>query len=343
MTIRCLELPSELDLLMDMAMESFQYPENPEWSIQADEKETISSQLSVVRRLWPALRVVMVLYPSFRDQLLGYVWEEDGGPAGIVMYQPNAVLGGSTWIVSTVAVLPSYRRRGIGRRLVEAALADMRERGVSAVRLEVLAGNTPAYELYRSLGFEKYASGKALERASAELEPLARPPPPAGYRLVEQGRWDWKPRFEVASRVTPARVRAFRPLKKSDYYPPLPLRVLESVMSRLGGMTTLRFAAFREGEAAGSEEEHGLVAAVGGAVVRRKPGGVNQMSVRIDPAHPEIAGFLVGLLASEIDERSPGRRTILPVPDWQPAVLDAATGAGFEATREWHSLGMILD
>ncbi len=341
MAIRRLELPSELDLVVELVLESFQYPENPEWSIQEDEKESIGTQLAAVRRLWPILRLLTVLYPSFRDQLLGYIWEEGDEPAGMVMYQPNSILGGRTWIISNVGVLPAHRRKGIGRRLVEAGLADMREREVSTVRLQVLAGNTPAYELYRSLGFEKYASTKALERLAAEA--LTAPRPLAGYRMVRQSKWDWEPRFELASRVTPERVRAFRPLVKSDYFPPLPLRLLEGLMTRLGGLTTLAFAVCPDEGESGGDGPREAVFAVGRGIVRTKPGGVNQMGATIDPSHPATAGLLVRHVAAEVEALSPGRRTILPVPDWQPALLEAATEVGFEVAKEWHSLGMALD
>lgn len=56
-----------------------------------------------------------------------------------------------------VAVDPSVRGRGIGRRLVEAGLQRLRDLGVSSCFLEVRPENRPALALYRRLGFRQVA------------------------------------------------------------------------------------------------------------------------------------------------------------------------------------------
>jgi [ribosomal protein S18]-alanine N-acetyltransferase len=64
-----------------------------------------------------------------------------------------------TWLVAdelhvlNVATDPSHRRRGIGRALVDQAVAFAKERQVRIVLLEVRRGNQPAIRLYRSFGF----------------------------------------------------------------------------------------------------------------------------------------------------------------------------------------------
>lgn len=55
--------------------------------------------------------------------------------------------------LAELAVLPEYRRRGIGRRLVELMLTSCD--GVRTVCLEVRASNTPAIRLYEAMGFER--------------------------------------------------------------------------------------------------------------------------------------------------------------------------------------------
>jgi [ribosomal protein S18]-alanine N-acetyltransferase len=51
-----------------------------------------------------------------------------------------------------LAVAPQYRRRGVGRRLLDAFVERAREAGASRVHLEVRDGN-PAIDMYRSAGF----------------------------------------------------------------------------------------------------------------------------------------------------------------------------------------------
>jgi len=48
----------------------------------------------------------------------------------------------------------AYRRRGIGRRLIDAAIAKAHARGVTRIQLEVRADNAAAIALYRTTGFE---------------------------------------------------------------------------------------------------------------------------------------------------------------------------------------------
>ena len=51
-----------------------------------------------------------------------------------------------------LAVLPEYRKKGIGRKLVELMLTSVD--GLRTVCLEVRASNTPAIALYKAVGFE---------------------------------------------------------------------------------------------------------------------------------------------------------------------------------------------
>ena len=50
-----------------------------------------------------------------------------------------------------LAVLPEYRRKGIGRRLIELMLTSVD--GMRTVCLEVRASNIPAIALYEAMGF----------------------------------------------------------------------------------------------------------------------------------------------------------------------------------------------
>ena len=51
--------------------------------------------------------------------------------------------------VTNIAVFPDYRRHGVGRTLVQAALSEP----ITRLALEVRASNTAAIAMYRSLGF----------------------------------------------------------------------------------------------------------------------------------------------------------------------------------------------
>ena len=57
---------------------------------------------------------------------------------------------GHVW---TIEVLPPYRRRGIGRRLLEELERQWRARGATEFHLEVRVGNEPAIRLYEKMGY----------------------------------------------------------------------------------------------------------------------------------------------------------------------------------------------
>lgn len=59
-------------------------------------------------------------------------------------------------LVADLMVLNQFRRRGIGRRLLEAAVQYAAERKVRRLRVGVLAANRQARKLYESLGFQDY-------------------------------------------------------------------------------------------------------------------------------------------------------------------------------------------
>lgn len=70
------------------------------------------------------------------------------GYAGLAVQPPD-----EAW-VQNIAVRRDAQRRGIGRTLLEALLAEAGRRGVRKVLLEVAVDNGPAQKLYGDYGFE---------------------------------------------------------------------------------------------------------------------------------------------------------------------------------------------
>lgn len=52
-----------------------------------------------------------------------------------------------------IGILPEYRGRKIGPRLLAATIADAFEKGVARIELEVFAANERAFALYKKFGF----------------------------------------------------------------------------------------------------------------------------------------------------------------------------------------------
>ena len=62
--------------------------------------------------------------------------------------------------VGNVAVLPSYRRQGIARQLVQHAMALAKSKGCAVAELEVNTANVSAVALYQSCGFSVVSTRK---------------------------------------------------------------------------------------------------------------------------------------------------------------------------------------
>jgi len=92
---------------------------------------------------------------------------EAGSPLGFLL--ARAVLDEAE--ILSFAVAPGTRRRGLGRRLMEAALAELRARGVARVLLEVNATNGPARALYAGLGFTRVSERPAYYDTGGERRP----------------------------------------------------------------------------------------------------------------------------------------------------------------------------
>ena len=65
--------------------------------------------------------------------------------------------GGPEWELENIAVLPEFRRQGVGRALLSALLDEARVLQAERILLEVRASNQPAIRFYNSDGFQLLA------------------------------------------------------------------------------------------------------------------------------------------------------------------------------------------
>ena len=101
--------------------------------------------------------------------------ENAEGELGYLM----ARLSGEEGEILNLAVLPGYRRQGVGRRLLEHGLALLVGRGVREAYLEVRESNLAARDLYLGFGFRPVGVRPHYYRNPAEdaLVLRARLPP----------------------------------------------------------------------------------------------------------------------------------------------------------------------
>ncbi len=330
MGLRALHLPTDLVPVADMAVESFQYPENPAWSVQTDEKEQLVNGIRNVARIWPLVRLMRLVSPTMLDVFLGHAWEEDGKIVGVTIVQRR----GSTdvWVVGTVGVLPAYRRRGIARKLLMASMELMRERGAAQAVLAVIDGNLPAYELYQDLGFEHY--GGMIEFDARIDEPEPAPELPGGYVQKPLSAHDWQPRYELEKRICPESMQRYDPVTEGRFRRPLGMRLLYPILMLAQGVRDRDLAIHTEGD--------GQLVARGGHTLPTRGQGVNSLRARLDPAHPELAPYLMGKLIHDAMTLSPGRRIDMTVSEWMEHLVSEAGKHGLKRRLRYLLMGIDL-
>src|SRR5262245_42631210 len=100
----------------------------------------------------PMVGWLLKLVPAAENVFSGFIWTEDGrvvANASLMRATPRV------WTVANVVTLPEYRRRGIARALVVAAIDAARAHGAREVQLQVRDDNLGAKALYRQLGFQR--------------------------------------------------------------------------------------------------------------------------------------------------------------------------------------------
>ena len=90
-----------------------------------------------------------VLAEKLKVDDLVFVAELDGAIVGACMAGYDGHRG---WLYA-VAVLPEYRRIGIGRKLVQAAMESLKQIGCIKVNLQIRSTNTEVAAFYESLGY----------------------------------------------------------------------------------------------------------------------------------------------------------------------------------------------
>jgi hypothetical protein len=84
------------------------------------------------------------------------------------------------------------------------------------------------------------------------------------------------------------------------------------------------------------------VVAIARLDIRTRKGGVNNVRIRLDPAHRQLGPYLLSRSVRELVGQSAGRRIAFSQPDWGKPLIEAALDLGFTLRNEWHQMGLLL-
>jgi predicted N-acetyltransferase YhbS len=249
----------------------------------------------------------------------GFIWEQDGQVVGnVTVNRPTG--HPHRWQISNVAVLDTYRRQGIGQRLVEAAIDLIARRGGRSAYLFVRDDNPPALQLYRSLGFVKVD-----ETTELKLDvPFSVSRPVSLHTLQPLGPTQGQALYELVRRaVAPGHYWLYS-VRRNRYVLSADERLLRWLESLLTGETELRWGV----------AEHGVLYA---ATVLRATRLWNLRPHRLQLwIHPNWRERIAEPLADDVISILSGqsrRPTYVSVPACEERAAAALIGVGFRQVK----------
>ncbi len=146
-----------------------------QFDIATDEALYVEGYADSFAESYPGVSVTEALRSSYRDSLANLehtpgvaaftIDNANNDPVAFIVLSLQEAEAARQLSIDVLYVNPGYRRTGLGRKLIEKALAYSRERGAISIRLDVSVGNEAALALYRVAGFA--TTRLQLERISA--------------------------------------------------------------------------------------------------------------------------------------------------------------------------------
>jgi ribosomal protein S18 acetylase RimI-like enzyme len=155
-----------------------------------------------------------------RDEWIhGVVWEDAGRIVGNVTLT-RRLPDPDVWLVSNVAVLPEFRRRGIGRRLTQFAVEQARTWGAKRLILQVDEDNASAVGIYRGLGFREIGRRITWFHPTGILAENLQPKMHVeSCRAYSRRPEEWAAEYRLLEEVTPAGLAWNVPLRADRFRP----------------------------------------------------------------------------------------------------------------------------
>lgn len=289
----------------------------------------LREQFHSYQRILPWLSFLGRFSDSFQHMLDSFVWEVDGRIVASVTLQKQGN-DRTRWEIAMVATHPDYRRQGLARALLRYGMAHARDHGGKVCTLYVLAENTPAYNLYRSLDFVHYDSKTEFK---LETWPQVEAMPINGYTLRRMKIGEWQARYEISCRETPQEVQAFLPVSQAQSRVTSIQRVLVPALMRIQGLDSYLWALEREGQVVGYAH---LEAQLKSKIPHR-------LMLKIEPAHRTALSEPVVTLALNILQDYPRENLLCTTRTSYTDVSDLLRRYGFVEIETQHWLGARLE
>lgn len=311
MNIRPCRFPADIDTVMAVLVDAFQFPDHAAWSVPADLPDILYTPIAAARPFWPLLHGVGRVLPAVRSLINGYIAEVDGQAVGVATI--TRWVDGPYFEISNVGVRQAFRHQGIARCLMQACLGYIRAQGGRWVSLNVVDENSAAVRLYQQLGFNTMAYSAEM---SHDATPLAAPSPlPFEIEVLPFGTW--RPRYELSQCL------------QHPYYPqPITAAMLRPLsFIRIMGPRFLRRAQMRY-QMVVARTATQTIAAVGEMLMQES---TNSATIIGDPRVPEATRVLIQWMTTQ-------QPTTLSV--WQPFAVQEAGALGYGVDFRYQRMGL---
>jgi len=265
----------------------------------------------------------------FRDIFIGYVWVESGRVVGNVTISRSRDHPGE-WIISNVAVYPEFRRRGIARRLMEAAIEHILDQDSEWITLQVRSDNTAAKALYESMGFQVLQTFSEMHALS-----LHRPPDlmtADGFQIVRPAKRLRAELLALERLSVPGSMWKVRPLCERD----VAVRWSPGLAERLGELVRGEWSRRRYLVS----EDGSVVAAVHLGMVMG--GGSQRATFLIHPDYRALVEDWLVLTLLWLRKRWIRSAVVAHVPVELPRLTERLQDAGFKNVRVLDVMGLPL-
>jgi ribosomal protein S18 acetylase RimI-like enzyme len=285
----------------------------------SDGGEQVLREIRLLSRLGPLNYLFTEMSSEIDGLFNSYVWEEEGRVVGnVTVNRPTG--HPQRWQISNVAVLDPWRGRGIGRKLVEAALDQIVRRGGQAAYLFVRDDNPSAGRLYEGLGFVRVDAATDLK-----LDPPPRSGPSADVEVLRSLRpEEGEALYQLVSRAAGPGYRWLYAIRRRQYVLSAEERFSRWLESLFTGQAETRWCLSTAGE---------LDAGVSLRATRlwnRKP-HILHLWVRPD-RRGQVEKALARDIAALLSRQAP-RSTRLSLPECECAAIEALLEQGFTKVR----------
>ena len=147
-----------------------------------------------------------------RKTVPGFVWDFNGRVVGNISIVPTQ--SNKRVIIANVAVQEDFRRQGIARQLMDAALDHLETVNIKTVHLQVDVNNDSAIRLYESLGFKLIGSTTYWVATPTQMRELA---PSSAIEIRPLRHHEQKAAYDVDLASYPADMRWPEPLTPETY------------------------------------------------------------------------------------------------------------------------------